>query len=138
MKTQKVRKNEYRRLGLLFLSELRYFPQSVSFFDILFQSNGIISTLDSSDGMSCLCCTWSDHLLNRRSIRWESRRLGRKNYEKTSFYKKWAIPGLFFIYFCLFKHTLQILQQTGMWRNVHPLYGARIRTHDLWNINLLP
>ena len=27
---------------------------------------------------------------------------------------KWANPALFFIYFGLFKHTLQILQQIGM------------------------
>ena len=26
-------------------------------------------------------------------------------------FKNWANPGLFFIYFCLFKHTLQYLQQ---------------------------
>ena len=25
-----------------------------------------------------------------------------------------------------------------MWKNVHPGYGAGIRTHDLWNVNLLP
>ena len=24
---------------------------------------------------------------------------------------KWAIPGLFFVYFCLFKQTLQFLQK---------------------------
>ena len=28
--------------------------------------------------------------------------------------KKWADPGLFFIYFRLFKHTLQSLRQIGM------------------------
>ena len=27
------------------------------------------------------------------------------------FFKKWANPGLFFVYFPLFKQTLQILQQ---------------------------
>ena len=32
--------------------------------------------------------------------------------------------------FCLFKHTLQILQQIHLWKNVHPVYGAGIRTHD--------
>ena len=33
----------------------------------------------------------------------------------TVFYKKnWANPGLFFIYFCLFKHTLQFLQQINV------------------------
>ena len=29
-------------------------------------------------------------------------------------FKKWANPGLFFIYFCLFKHTLQFLQQINV------------------------
>ena len=35
-----------------------------------------------------------------------------------------AIPGLFFLYFRLFKQTLQLLQQIY----VHPVYGARIQT----------
>ena len=51
---------------------------------------------------------------------------------------KWANPGLFLIYFCLFKQTLQILHQIGMWKNDHPVYGARIRTHNLWDLSLLP
>ena len=25
-----------------------------------------------------------------------------------------------------------------MWKNVHPVYGAGIRTHDLWNVSLFP
>ena len=36
---------------------------------------------------------------------------------------KWAIPGLFLIYFRLFKHTLQFLQQINV-KYLHPLYGA--------------
>ena len=36
---------------------------------------------------------------------------------------------LFFVYFYLFKQTLQFLQQK-MWKYVHPVYGAGIRTHD--------
>ena len=50
---------------------------------------------------------------------------------------KWAIPGLFFVYFCLFKQTLQFLQQINV-KNVHPEYGAGIRTHNLRNMSLLP
>ena len=50
---------------------------------------------------------------------------------------KWANPGLFFIYFRLFKHTLQFLQQINV-KNVHLVYGAGIQTHDLWNMSLLP
>ena len=37
-----------------------------------------------------------------------------------------------------FKQTsLQFLQQK-YGKNVHPVYGARIRTHDLRNVSLLP
>ena len=49
------------------------------------------------------------------------------------FFKKWANPGLFFIYFRLFKGTLQILQQIGMRK--YPIYNAGIRS--LVNLNSL-
>ena len=52
---------------------------------------------------------------------------------------KWALLGLFFIYFRLFKQTLQFLQQICVEKcYVHPVYGAGIRTHDLQNKSLLP
>ena len=41
--------------------------------------------------------------------------------------KKWAKPGLFFVYFCHFKQKLQFFQQIYV-KNVHPVYGAGIRT----------
>ena len=44
---------------------------------------------------------------------------------KTTLFKKWAIPGLFFVYFRLFKQTLIFLQQMNM-KNVRPAYGAGI------------
>ena len=47
---------------------------------------------------------------------------------------KWAIPGLFLIYFRLYKQSLQFLQQI----NVNNFHGAGIRTHNLWNMSLLP
>ena len=53
------------------------------------------------------------------------------------FLKKRVIPSLFFIYFRLLKQTLQFLQQINV-KNVHPVYGAGIRTHDLLNMSLLP
>ena len=34
-------------------------------------------------------------------------------------------------FFCLFKLTLQILEQIGLLKDVHPVYCAVIRTHDL-------
>ena len=45
------------------------------------------------------------------------------------------IPASFLFYFRLFKQTLQFLQQIYV-KNVHPVYGAGIRTHDLWNMLL--
>ena len=54
------------------------------------------------------------------------------------FLKKWANPGLFFIYFWSFQtNIITILQQIYV-KNVHPVYNTGIRTHDLWNISLFP
>ena len=50
--------------------------------------------------------------------------------DRSLFYKQWAILGLFFVYFCLFKQTLQFLQEINV-KNVHLLYDATIRTHNL-------
>ena len=43
--------------------------------------------------------------------------------------KKWANPGLFFVYFCLFKQTLQFLQQINV-KNVQPVSSAGIWTYN--------
>ena len=50
---------------------------------------------------------------------------------------KMGNPGLFFAYFRLFKQKLQFLQQINV-KNVHPVYGAGIGTHDLRNMRFLP
>ena len=39
-------------------------------------------------------------------------------------------PASFSFIFGLFKQTIQFLQQINV-KNVHPVYGAGIRTHDL-------
>ena len=46
-------------------------------------------------------------------------------------------PRPLFNFFRLFKHTLQILQQIGICKNVDPVYGAGIRTRDLCNMSIL-
>ena len=38
---------------------------------------------------------------------------------------KWANCGLFFVYFRLFKETIQFLQEINV-KNVHPVYSAGI------------
>ena len=50
---------------------------------------------------------------------------------------KWANPGVFFIYFRLFKYTTYFTTNAYV-KNVHPVYGAGIWTHKLWNMSLLP
>ena len=43
----------------------------------------------------------------------------------------------FFVHFLSFKQTLQFLQQICV-KNVHPVYGHGIRTHNLQNMSLFP
>ena len=51
------------------------------------------------------------------------------------FLKNGPTPTSFSFIFGLFKQTLQFLQYV---KNVHPVYGAGIRTHDLRNVSLFP
>ena len=54
------------------------------------------------------------------------------------YFLKWAIPGLFFILFSsFFKQTLQFLQQINV-KKCPSGISARIRTHKLRNMSLLP
>ena len=47
--------------------------------------------------------------------------------------------GHFSIYLRLFKKTWRFLQQIYVEKcYVYPVYGAGIRTHNLWNTSLLP
>ena len=54
-------------------------------------------------------------------------------------FKNWANPGLFFAYFRSFQTNNTIFTTNECKKcHVHPVSGARIRTHDLWNVSLLP
>ena len=53
------------------------------------------------------------------------------------FFKNGPIPASFSFIFGLFKQTLQFYNKY-MWKNVHPVYGAGIRTHNIWKVSLLP
>ena len=55
------------------------------------------------------------------------------------FLKKWANLGLFFVYFRSFQTNNTIFTTNQCEKcHVHPVSGAGIRTHDLWNVSLLP
>ena len=55
------------------------------------------------------------------------------------FLKKWAKPGLFFVYFWSFQTSIITIFTTNICeKNVHPVYGAGMRTHNLWNVSLFP
>ena len=53
------------------------------------------------------------------------------------FVKKMGQPRPLFVYFCLFKHEIQSLQQING-KNVHPVYDAGIQNHDLSNMSRHP
>ena len=46
------------------------------------------------------------------------------------FLEKMDQPRPLFVFFGLFKQTIDFLQQINV-KNVHPVYGAGIRTHNL-------
>ena len=51
-------------------------------------------------------------------------------------YKNWANPSLFFCLFSVFSNKQYNFYNKYMWKNVHPVYGAGIWTHDLQNVSL--
>ena len=53
------------------------------------------------------------------------------------FFNKMGHPWPLFHLFLSFQTNITILQQINV-KNVHPVYGAGIRTHQLWNISLPP
>ena len=57
--------------------------------------------------------------------------------EVEQLFKKCVIPGLFFVYFNLFEQTLQFVEQIYV-KNVPPVYGVGIQTHNPQNMSLLP
>ena len=55
------------------------------------------------------------------------------------FFKKWANPDLFFIYFQSFQTKCTIFTTNQCEKcQVHPVYGAGIQTNDLSNLSRLP
>ena len=55
------------------------------------------------------------------------------------FLKDGPTTASFLFIFGLFKQTIHFLQQINVKKcHVHPISGAGIRTHDLWNASLFP
>ena len=53
------------------------------------------------------------------------------------FFLKMVHPRHLFYLFSSFQTNITILQLINV-KNVHPVYGTGIQTHDLWNMSLLP
>ena len=66
--------------------------------------------------------------------------LMRAHHAELLFKKKMGQPRPLFRLFSfgLFKQTSLQFYNKYMWKNVHPVYGAGIRTHDLQNVSLFP
>ena len=55
------------------------------------------------------------------------------------FFKNGPTPASFSFIFGPFQTNIITIFTTNIWgKNVHPVYGAGIRTHDLWNVSLFP
>ena len=61
-----------------------------------------------------------------------------QNRKFTVFLKKMGQPRPLFHLFTVFSNKHYNFYNKYMWKNVHPVYGAGIRTHNLWNMSLLP
>ena len=48
-----------------------------------------------------------------------------------------TLASFSFIFGLFIQTSLQFLEQLCV-KNVHPVYGASIRTHNLWNMSLIP
>ena len=57
---------------------------------------------------------------------------------RVTFFNKWANLRPLFHFFVFSNTHYKFLQQLGIWKNVHPVHSAKIRTHDFWNMSLLP
>ena len=53
-------------------------------------------------------------------------------------FKNGPYPASFSFIFGLFKQKSIQIYNKLMWKNVHPVYGSGIWTHDLQNVSLLP
>ena len=80
-----------------------------------------------------MICKYLSLKLNTRSLTCDVC----KKVNQACHFLKLAIPGLFFIYFCPFKQTLQFAQQLKV-KNFHPVSIAGIWTLELLNMSLLP
>ena len=53
------------------------------------------------------------------------------------FFLNWPTPASFHLFLVFPNKHYKFLQQIDG-KNVHPVYSAGIRTHNLWNVSLLP
>ena len=63
-----------------------------------------------------------------------------QEFKNTLIFKNGPIPIIFFGYFWSFQTNIITIFTTDNVKkfNIHPVYGARIRTHNLQNVSLLP
>ena len=69
--------------------------------------------------------------------RWQLMRIYLHDRPNSNVFFKMGHPRSLFRLFSSIQTNVTILQQINV-KNIHPVYGAGIRTHDLWNMSLLP
>ena len=58
--------------------------------------------------------------------------------EKILLFLKMRHPRSLFHFFGLFQTNINTILQQIKWKNVHPVFGTGIRTHNFQNVSLLP
>ena len=59
-------------------------------------------------------------------------------YKVRDYFLKMGQPRPLFRLFLVFSNKHYNFYNKYMWKNVHPVYGPGIRTHELWNMSLFP
>ena len=78
--------------------------------------------------------------LQRQKIRWKLfvNLKPEKFTINMNIFKMEPYPASFWFIFGLFRRIITIFPTYLMWKNVHPVYGAGISTHNLQNKSLIP
>ena len=108
-------------LQFLILSLANFFPHHLKYFQLI------------KNRVRCIILT---KITNENALR--AQRSTSTTNLITVFLKMGQPRPLFRLFLVFSNKHYKFLQQKYMWKNVHPVYDAGIRTHDFWNVSLLP
>ena len=105
------------------------------------QAKNIPTFFGNSKNVSKFLAEFFDRLFDSPTVRWMLtfpyfNILPNLRSTESFFFKKMGQPRPLFRLFSVFSNKHYNFYNKYMWKNVHPVYGAGIRTHDLRNVSL--